>query len=41
MTGVTHIHLLLAESFYKVHLAQKSTFRFEGCNYDTSSSESK
>ena len=35
------VHLLLAKNFYKVHLTQKSTFQYEGCNYDTCSFESK
>ena len=37
LVEATRIHSLLAKSFYKIHLAQKSTLRFEGCNYDTSS----
>jgi hypothetical protein len=41
LAEATRVHVLLAKSFYKVHLAQKSTVRFEGCNYDTSNSESE
>ena len=41
LAEATRVHLLLAKSFYKAHLAQKSTLRFESCNYDTSSSESE
>ena len=37
LVEATRVHSLLAKSFYKVHLAQKSTLQFEGCNYDTSS----
>ena len=40
LAEATRVHLLLAKNFYKAHLAQKSTIQFEGCNYDTSSSES-
>jgi len=36
LTEATRMHLLLAKNFFKAHLAQKSSLRFEGYNYDTS-----
>ena len=41
LAEATRIHLLWAKSFYKAHLVQKSTLRFEGCNYNTFSFESE
>ena len=41
LAEATPVHLLLAKSFYNIHLVQKSTLRFESCYYDTYSFKSK
>lgn len=39
LAKTTRVHKILAKNFYKLHLTQKYTLQFEGCNYDNSSSE--